>query len=229
MISSSIADFIVDHSVIEEPLKFVDVQPWKLYFDGSSHKNGTGVGILIISLENIQTKLKFRLDKLCSNNEAEYEALIGGLEILLELGAKDVEIKGDSKLVVKQLTKEYICVKENLIIYFATATALLKRFDRANIQHVPRIENQEANDLAQIASGYRIPEIKFNELIKIREKLSSKKSGSDKLSIPKLGGQENQMVTFFFQVLLKFLPLTTYQTMIGEHQLSNTAKYCGKY
>jgi len=44
-----IADFIVNHFVIEEPLNFVDVQPWKLYFDGSSHKNGTGVGILIIS------------------------------------------------------------------------------------------------------------------------------------------------------------------------------------
>jgi len=130
---SIIADFVVDHSVIEESLNFADVQPWKLYIDGSSHKNDTGVEILIISPENIPTKLKFRLDKLCSNNEAKYEALIAGLEILLKLGAKDVENKGDSELVIKQLTKEYKCVKENLIIYFATATALLKCFNRANI------------------------------------------------------------------------------------------------
>jgi len=130
-----IADFIVDHSIVEESLNFVDVQPWKLFFDGSSPKNGTGVWILIISPENIPTKLKFRLNKFCSNNEAEYEALIAGLEILLELGAKDVEIRGDSELVIKQLTKEYKCVKENWIIYFATTTALLKHFDRANIQH----------------------------------------------------------------------------------------------
>ena len=61
--------------------------------------------------------------------------------------------------MVKQLTREYKCVKENLIIYFVTANALLKRFDQANIQHVPRIENQEANDLAQIALGYRVSEI----------------------------------------------------------------------
>jgi hypothetical protein len=46
-----VADFIVDHSMVEESLNFVDVQPWRLYFDGSSHKNGTGVGILIISHE----------------------------------------------------------------------------------------------------------------------------------------------------------------------------------
>jgi len=65
----------------------------------------------------------------------------------------------------------------------------LKRFDRANIQHIPRIENQEANDLAQISSGYRISEIKFEELIKIREKLALKKLALDKLSIPKLGGK----------------------------------------
>ena len=136
------ADFIVDHSIVEESLKFMDVQPWKLYFNGSSHKSGTGFGILIISPENIPTKLKFRLYKLCSNNEADYEALIAALVILLELGAKNVEIRGDSELVIKQLTKEYKCVKENLIIYFATATALLKRFNRENIQHVPRIENQ---------------------------------------------------------------------------------------
>jgi len=87
-------------------LNFVDVQPWRLYFDGSSHKNGTEVGILIISPENIPPKFKFRLDKFCSNNEAEYKALIASLEILLELGEKHVEIKGDSELVLKNVLKK---------------------------------------------------------------------------------------------------------------------------
>jgi ribonuclease HI len=116
-----VTDFTVDLSMVVESLNLVDVQPWRLYFDGSSHKNGKGVGILIISPENIPTKFKFQLDKFCSNNEAEYEALITCLEILLELREKHVEIKGDSELVVKQLTKEYKCVKENIIIYFVTA------------------------------------------------------------------------------------------------------------
>ena len=109
-----VADFIADHSIVEPLPNFIDDQPWKLYFDGSSHKNGTGIGIMIISPRNIPTKFKFRLNQFCSNNEAEYEALITGLEILLELGARYVEIRGDSELVLKQLTKEYKCANENL-------------------------------------------------------------------------------------------------------------------
>ena len=45
-------------------------------------------------------------------HKVEYEALIVGLEILLELGATRVEIMGDSELVIKQVTKEYKCIRE---------------------------------------------------------------------------------------------------------------------
>ncbi|XP_045791623.1 uncharacterized protein LOC123886340 [Trifolium pratense] len=57
--------------------------------------------------------------------------------------------------------------------YFVIAFSLLKRFDSCDIRHVPRIENQEANNLAQIASGYKMTKEKLEELVEIKEKLIS--------------------------------------------------------
>ncbi|CAJ2652868.1 unnamed protein product [Trifolium pratense] len=70
------------------------------------------------------------------------------------------------------------------------ANALLKRFDSIDIEHVPRIENQEANDLAQIASGYKVSKEKLEQLIEIKEKLISNEPMQLDLSMPKLEGAE---------------------------------------
>ncbi|XP_050908225.1 uncharacterized protein LOC127121832 [Lathyrus oleraceus] len=120
-----VADFIVDHTMTETHQAFVEPEPWKLYFDGSSYKDGIGIGVLIISPNKIPTKFKYQTEGSCSNNEAEYEALIVGLKILLELGETRVEISGDYELVVKRINGEYKCVKENLIMYFMVANRLL--------------------------------------------------------------------------------------------------------
>lgn len=77
------------------------------------------------------------IEEVCTNNEVEYESLITRLELLLELGEGNVEIIGDSELVIKQLSKEYKCVKENLIMYFTITIRLLKRFEQVNIRHIP--------------------------------------------------------------------------------------------
>lgn len=68
-------------------------------------------------------------------------------------------------MVIKQITKEYICIKQNLIMYFVIINRLLKQLDFIDISHVPRAENREANDLAQIASGYKVPKGKLEDLI----------------------------------------------------------------
>ena len=86
-----------NHLVVEPSLNGACDQLWRLYFDVSSHKKGTGIGVVIVSPKNVPTMYKFLLNQFCLNNEDEYEALIAGLEILLELGAKRVEIKGDSE------------------------------------------------------------------------------------------------------------------------------------
>ncbi|XP_050920149.1 uncharacterized protein LOC127137768 [Lathyrus oleraceus] len=166
-----VADFIVDHSIDAAALNYVELGPRKLYFDGSSHKNGTGVGVVIISPNKIPMTFQYKVKGIFSNNKAEYESLITRLEMLLELGATQVEIMGDSELVIKQITKEYRCVKENLIMYFKIASRLLKKFEMVYIRHIPRIENMIANDLAQIASGYKISREKLHKVIEVRGKV----------------------------------------------------------
>ncbi|XP_059630097.1 uncharacterized protein LOC132273081 [Cornus florida] len=59
--------------------------PWILIFDGSSTADGAGAGIVIISPAGRKASFSFFLDFKCSNNQAEYEALIIGLEILIEM------------------------------------------------------------------------------------------------------------------------------------------------
>jgi len=54
-----VADFIADHSIIEPSLNGASDQLWKLYFHGSSHKNGIGIGVMIISPKNVPTTYKF--------------------------------------------------------------------------------------------------------------------------------------------------------------------------
>ncbi|XP_072064492.1 uncharacterized protein [Arachis hypogaea] len=125
-------------------------------FDGSKHKDGAGVGILIISLEGIPSEFLFELKYPCSNNMAEYEALILGLEILIRKGALKVQILGDSQLVLKQLSKEFKYNNEKLQKYLATAWELLTAFQKVSLVHIPRIHNEIANELAQIALRYRI-------------------------------------------------------------------------
>ena len=71
--------------------------------DGASSAMGTGAGIVIITLEGIRVKHSFRLGFKAFNNEAEYEALLAGLRVVLDLGAWEVKVYLDSRLVVNQV------------------------------------------------------------------------------------------------------------------------------
>ena len=75
-------------------------EDWKLYFDGAANRNRYGIGILLISPEQIHSPLSFRLQFDCTNNTAEYEACIVGLELALQRGAARIQVYGDSVLII---------------------------------------------------------------------------------------------------------------------------------
>jgi ribonuclease HI len=90
---------------------------WIMYFDGSVMKEGAGLGLVFISPLGMRMEYMVRLHFLASNNIAEYEALINGLQIAIELGILHLEIRGDSELVVDQVMKEKNCVDPKMAAY----------------------------------------------------------------------------------------------------------------
>lgn len=82
------------------------------------------------------------------------------------LKARNVVIKGDSQLVIKQILNEYKCNNDNLAKYLEKAKILLQRFDKVSLEHISWQENAEANELEQIASGYKIPPNLLNFVIR---------------------------------------------------------------
>ena len=68
--------------------------------DGASSALGAGAGIVVITLEGIKLEHSFRLSFKALNNEAKYEALLAGLRVVSDLGAKEVEVYSNSQLVV---------------------------------------------------------------------------------------------------------------------------------
>jgi ribonuclease HI len=78
----------------------LSVRAWAMYFDGSACGDGCGIGTLLMSPRGATYSFSIRFPTPCTNNLAEYEAVRKGMELLLEAGAKAVEIFRDSKLVI---------------------------------------------------------------------------------------------------------------------------------
>ncbi|KAJ1396464.1 Ribonuclease H domain [Sesbania bispinosa] len=86
----------------------------------------------------------------CTNNEAEYEALILGLHMAEELGVKRLRIRGDSNLVIKQLKGQFGAKEESLAMYKEEALRLLEMFEEVEALHMPRVENKHVDALATL-------------------------------------------------------------------------------
>jgi ribonuclease HI len=149
----ALADLIVER--ISTDIAALSVRAWAIYFDGSACGDGCGIGILLVSPRGTAYSFSIRLPTPCTNNLPEYEAVRKGMELLLEVGAEAVEIFEDSKLVISQLIEEYTCKSESLFPLWEQCQKLMAQFRYINFYWIPRIQNLEANDLAQMVSGYK--------------------------------------------------------------------------
>jgi ribonuclease HI len=152
-----VADFIIDHCVdLEGSMCLADGEVWMLFFDGSMCSQRQGIGCLIVSSHGVEYELSIWLEFECTNNQAKYEALLTGLETLVELGVLHAKVFGDSNLVVQQIKGESQCFDGRLNEYREECLHLLNQFEKVSVGYIPREENTKANTLAQKASGYDV-------------------------------------------------------------------------
>ncbi|KAK1606116.1 hypothetical protein QYE76_029789 [Lolium multiflorum] len=138
----ALADLIAER--INTDVAALSVRAWAMFFDGSVCEDGCGIGVLLVSPRGATYSFSIKLADPCTNNVAEYEAICKGMKLLLEAGAEAVEIFGDSKLVISQLTEEYKCESESLFPFWANGQAeasnksLIKLIKRKIDEHPKR-------------------------------------------------------------------------------------------
>ncbi|XP_019197183.1 PREDICTED: uncharacterized protein LOC109191059 [Ipomoea nil] len=164
----ALADFLADHPIPaewelsddlpDEDVLVIEILPlWKMYFDGASHREGAGAGVVFVTLEGEVLPYSFTLTEQCSNNVAEYQALILGLEIAADMKQLRINIYGDSKLIINQVLGLYEVKKAELVPYNNYAKILMQWLGDVTIEHVPRKENKQADALAALASTIAHP------------------------------------------------------------------------
>nr|KYP55059.1 Gypsy retrotransposon integrase-like protein 1 [Cajanus cajan] len=122
--SQCLADFLNE---LSPPGHFED-STWVMHVDGSSNCQGSGADIILESPSGITLEQSLRFGFRASNNQAEYEALLVGMRLATEMGAKKIVCWTDSKVVADQ-------------------------FDDIQVWHMPRSNNERADQLARLASS----------------------------------------------------------------------------
>jgi hypothetical protein len=105
----ALVDFVSEWTEQQVPDNPETIEVWQMYFDGSLKLQEAGAGILFIAPGGEQLKYALQLLFSASNNAAEYEALIHGLNIVVSLGIKRLMVYGDSLVVISQINKEWDC------------------------------------------------------------------------------------------------------------------------
>ena len=136
--SQAIVDLLAQFPGEEEfPLDTAEVigEQWIMKFDGSSTANLGGVGVVLYNKGEEIMALLFKLEFLCFNNIAEYEAYLTRLATVFEMGIKHLKVIGDSNLVVCQAKGSFLLKEPSLAPYKMLAQKMEERFSTFKIEH----------------------------------------------------------------------------------------------
>ncbi|XP_072084457.1 uncharacterized protein [Arachis hypogaea] len=145
--AQAMADFLVEVTGTEDTST-----RWKLHMDGASNQTAGGAGIILESPAGVIYEKSVKFEFPVSNNQAEYEALLGGLVLAREVGATRLEVCSDSQVITAQVNRSYQARDSLLQKYLERVKELSKQFEEVTVQHVPRERNTRADLLSKLAS-----------------------------------------------------------------------------
>jgi ribonuclease HI len=152
--AQALADFIAEFThPLKEDEKPGEGEAWTVSIDGSSTKEMSGVGVILVSPEGDKFEYALQLRFRATNNEAEYEALLAGLRLSKGMGIKALTIKSDSQLIVGQVKGEYEAKEDRMKNYLTAVKTLLAHFEKVELLQIPRENNVAADRLARLASS----------------------------------------------------------------------------
>jgi ribonuclease HI len=163
-----LADFIVDWTPGaqgEETIK--DAEAWTVFCDGSWGTFGAGAVAILVVPSKVRTCYAIKLDFSCTNNIAEYEALLLGLQKIKAMGIRRAILKTDSQVISGHVDKSSKARDPRLEKYLDAVRRLEASFEGFSIKNIPRGENEHADLLAKSAAqGLPLPSKVFFETIK---------------------------------------------------------------
>ncbi|XP_050290234.1 uncharacterized protein LOC126728462 [Quercus robur] len=151
--AQALADFIAEFTLPDEEGTTDEVDKWTIQTDGSSAQKRGGVGVVITTPDGEVMKYGVQLEFPATNNEAEYEGILTALRLGKALGAKNLLVQSDSKLVIGQINGEYEAKEERMQKYLKLTRILIQEFDTVDFVQIPRNQNIEADEVSKLASS----------------------------------------------------------------------------
>jgi ribonuclease HI len=144
--SQVLVDFVAEWVDTQLPAALIQPELWTMFFDGSLMKTEAGTGLLFILPLEKHLRYVLRLHFPASNNVVEYEVLVNGLRIAIELGVRRLDARDDSQLVIDQVMKNSHCRDPKMEAYCDEVRRLEDKFYGLEVNHVARQYNKTVDE-----------------------------------------------------------------------------------
>ena len=149
--AQALANFIIEFTFPDEDSLTNEAKWWTIQTNGSSAQKRGGVGVVIATPNGEVLKYGVQLKFPTTNNEAEYKRILTGLRLKKALGAKNLLVQNDSKLVIGQIKEEYKAKEERMQKYLRLTKHLTQEFNRVEFVQVPKSQNMVVDKISKLA------------------------------------------------------------------------------